>query len=439
MPSGSFLAKVAQIKPFVSKAPAGKKLAFSDGAKHKKHAIYAIETDGSVSTIFSSSDKVIYGGLLHRGRIYVGSGDDGYVYRINPKKLSAELFLKIDEKQAVIMAQDEDKMLIGSGNEGRFYSVGPELATTGTFTSEVKKLPHNAQFGSLSYLCDNSEGAKLTFETRSGYTDFPDDSWSPWCACETTTDEQCVRSVCPAGRFFQYRVSFKKTEEETAPFSLHQVEALYRPFNLPPRIESIEVSLPAVALSSNRRELALAASGKSAKSKKGLKPYMRSVKWKVTDPNGDRVLSTVYLRLEGDKHWDKLTEEAIDGTAIVRETLTIPDGTYRLKVVVDDSPQNFEKEVREDSRISNAFVIDNTAPVISSLTALVKKGRHLTIKGTARDSASRILNVEYALNGDYYKALAPKDGLFDNSQEDFTATVKLEKGQKSANDSCESL
>ena len=425
-----FLAKVANIKPFASKAPAGKKVAFEDGAKHKKHAIYSIDPDGSVSTIFSSSDKVLYGALLHRGRIYVGSGDDGYVYRINPKKLSAELFLKIDEKQAVLMGQQDDKLLIGSGNEGRFYSVGPGLATTGSFTSEVKKLPHNAQFGSLAYLCENSQGATLGFETRSGFTHFPDESWSPWYACETTTDEYCVRSVCPSGRFFQYRVTVTKTEEATAPFSLRQVEVLYRPFNLPPRIESIEIKRPAVALSSNRRELALAASGKSSKGKKGMKPYMRSVKWKVKDPNGDKVLSTVFLRLEGEKKWDRLTEEELDGTAIVWETMSIPDGTYRLKVVVADSPHNFENEVRKDTRLSQAFVIDNTSPTVSSLTAIVKKNRQLTINGTARDAASRIINVEYALNGDYYKALEPKDGLFDSSQEDFTATIKLKRGKK---------
>ena len=73
--------------------------------------------------------------------------------------------------------------------------------------------------------------------------------------------------------------------------------------------------------------------------------------------------------------------------------------------------------------------MDNSAPEITALTAVVKKGRKLHISGTARDSASRILNVEYSLNGDYYKALGPKDGLFDSSQEDFTAVIKLKRGK----------
>ncbi len=70
-------------------------------------------------------------------------------------------------------------------------------------------------------------------------------------------------------------------------------------------------------------------------------------------------------------------------------------------------------------RISEPFLIDNTPPEVKELEVTEKT----TIKGVAYDDTSRILQIEYSLDGEDWIDIFPEDDIFDSKKETFEFTI----------------
>jgi hypothetical protein len=407
------------------------KVPFSDGFGKSKQAVYAIDTSGNVRTVLASNDDVFFSVALFKNKIYCGSGNKGFIYEIDPATLRSKRLLKLNSEQVTTLVATKNALVAATSNEGRIYVIKTSQEKEGNYVSEIKQLPFSADFGTITWYLKNGDNSTIQAESRSGFTEKPDETWSPWSKARKLKNGTRSITNSPAARYFQYKLILnhpgKEAGKERDIPEVDMIEVCYQPHNLSPHIHAIVIQRPPVALRSSRNELSVIASKQPLQKVKGLKTYMRSVQWKLSDPNNDLLLSDIHLQLDGDSEWDKLMDEPTEGNAIVWETMSIPDGVYRLKITVDDSPSNLPQHVKSYERISEPFMVDNTPPRFRNIK-VSQQGAELLIQADAFDESSRILNGEYSLNGNYFLPLSAEDGIFDHTWEKINHKVTLKDG-----------
>ena len=99
-----------------------------------------------------------------------------------------------------------------------------------------------------------------------------------------------------------------------------------------------------------------------------------------------------------------------------------PDGDYRLRVTASDLPSNPPADALSASMVSDPFLIDNTPPAISGLTASVASSK-LHAAWRAADALSDIKKAEYSLDGGDWTLVAPVTGLSDSHQLSYDLTL----------------
>ena len=91
-------------------------------------------------------------------------------------------------------------------------------------------------------------------------------------------------------------------------------------------------------------------------------------RWLASDPNGDGMIYTVEIRGEKETQW-KLLKDKVAEKYLSWDSTAFPDGEYRLRVTASDAPGNPPAETLTARMESAPFVIDNTPPKITGLTA----------------------------------------------------------------------
>jgi hypothetical protein len=150
-------------------------------------------------------------------------------------------------------------------------------------------------------------------------------------------------------------------------------------------------------------------------------------RWLASDPNSDAMIYTVEIRGEKETQWkvlkDKVTEKYLswDSTAF-------PDGEYRLRVTASDAPGNPPAEALTARMESAPFVIDNTPPKITGLTA-ARNGARLQVRWHAADDLNRLGKAEYSLDGGDWTVVAPVTKLSDSTELDYDLGVDAGPGE----------
>jgi len=146
-----------------------------------------------------------------------------------------------------------------------------------------------------------------------------------------------------------------------------------------------------------------------------------NVKWEVDNPDKDDLRYRVFYRLENQQIWrDALKpNEIFTQTSLNWETISLPEGLYRLKVEATDEMVNAPDKVTRHALESGLVLVDNTAPVFKTLSM---NGRKLT--GEASDGLGPIVRIEIALAGtDDWRPINPTDGIYDEASEKFDQDV----------------
>jgi hypothetical protein len=150
---------------------------------------------------------------------------------------------------------------------------------------------------------------------------------------------------------------------------------------------------------------------------------IRSVSWDAADPNGDNLTFQLFIKADDETSWKPLATD-LDDKAYSWDAESFSNGTYRLKLVASDAPDNPEGTAITAERISAPFLIDNVPPVVSDLRSATRAGSArdrttVTVSGTAADRDSRIARIEFSVDGGDWKQVSPDDGIFDSLTEKF--------------------
>jgi hypothetical protein len=151
--------------------------------------------------------------------------------------------------------------------------------------------------------------------------------------------------------------------------------------------------------------------------------------FKGKDGNGDSLVYKVEMRGARRVRWIELADD-VKGDKYTFDSRTVADGRYEVRVTADDKQSNSPATSLVGTRVSDGFVIDNTAPAMVSM-AVVVLGDAATISFKAYDEFTVIGKVSYTVNSnDEWVAVLPDDLIYDTTSEDFTIKVgELEEGE----------
>ena len=162
--------------------------------------------------------------------------------------------------------------------------------------------------------------------------------------------------------------------------AIENVSIAYLPQNNPPVIRSISVTMQAnsaaalkAAASSTSAAYSITVTDTGESSTPAGTPTQTlshgagsqvQITWQADDPDGDRLLYSLYFRGEGEKEW-KLLRMNIPENSLMLDGDVLADGRYYFRVIASDQPSNAANVARTDELVSSPVLIDNTPPVVN--------------------------------------------------------------------------
>jgi hypothetical protein len=442
----------------VTPGGAGRGAAEEKQGERGRAVIYRQSPTGATTRLWRAPENMILAMEPDgKGEILVGTGDKAAIYRLDARG-TANRLVEMSESQVLAIRRTSGGVLIATANPGNIYRFGPDVEANGTITAKPFDAGNVAAWGRLSWQGEHPSGTTIELRTRTGNTEKPDDTWSPWS--EPLTDPEGTAIGSPPARFIQWQATL--TGSRNLSPQLTRVTVPYRQENLAPRIRGVEVSssgdrfLPAENDSPDRVMVTLPSGIQAEFLRPGLPPralrrdevpWLRDVKvanWVAEDPNGDRLKFDLLVRSEGEggdseagkgdraferrAGWSPLAEEVSEQTHAF-PTAGLPDGHYRLKVVASDRPSNPETGALADSLDSTPFLVDNTPPRVTALRVQREGKERLTVTVTVTDELSPVRILEYSLDSRTWETVFPEDGLFDAREERFRFEIDLERAR----------
>jgi hypothetical protein len=142
-----------------------------------------------------------------------------------------------------------------------------------------------------------------------------------------------------------------------------------------------------------------------------------TVAWQAEDPDGDRLVYSVYFRGEGETQW-KLLRGDTHENSVTFDADVLADGKYFFRVVASDREANPPATAREGQLVSAPVMIDNTPPVVT-IAVVRHSGAAAHIEFEAADAASALRRCEYSLDAASWVPVAAADGVIDSLREKF--------------------
>ena len=411
-----------------------------------KGAVYRISPDGVWDELWDSRDDSPYDLTFDQnGAVLVGTGNKGKLYRLEGEPLRPTLVARAPAQQITTFFTDtRGRLLYATANPGKLFRLSTARASRGTYESESHDAQIVATWGALSWRGTTPPGTRVELFTRSGNTDTPDDTWSPWSSAYTKADGSPITS--PKARYLQWRAVL--TGQNASPV-LTSVSAAYLQRNLRPQVRSITIYPPGIVFQKpfsagepdlagfedqttpERKLAAQAAAQSSGASSLGRRTYqkgLQTVAWRADDENDDELVYNVLYRREGEGTW-KTLRKAMSETILVWDTTTVPNGTYFIRIVASDAPSNSAADTLAGEMDSVAFEIDNTPPTVT-IGSVHADGGRTVITFDVRDDHSPIQRVEFSQDGLRWQSVFPVDGISDSLSEHYELTIDGEIGER---------
>ncbi len=418
------------------------------GPRGTKGAVYRIEPDGLWDTVWESSDDTPYDVAFDPGGgVLIGTGAKGKIFRVAGDPPQVTLVGRAPAQQVTqFLSTPEGDTLYVTSNPGKVFRLSPGHADKGTYESDVRDTETVSSWGTISWKGSTPAGSRIELRTRSGNSQTPDDTWSPWSEAYTASEGQQIQS--PKARYLQWQATL--LGKDATPV-LTSVTAAYLQRNLRPYVSSITVYPPGNVFqkpySTGEGEIAgfddgwpdtrpspaaLAAAGSgggtslgSSAPALGRRIYQKGLQtftWKAEDDNDDKMVYDVLYRREGDTTW-KTLKRGLTDQLFVWDTTSVPNGTYVLRIVASDSPSNPPGEALTGEADSTAFDVDNTPPTVR-VTGIRKDGGKTVVSFEASDEDSAIQRMDYSLDATRWRPIYPKDGICDSRLEQFELTLE---------------
>ncbi len=394
----------------------------------EKAAIYRINPDNTVETLWSSKEENVYDLLVRGDDLVFATDGQGRIYRLG-KDRRASLIAQTNEGEAIRLVAAVNGILAATGDLGKLYRLEEGPGANGTFESPVHDSNTVARWGRLSWRGDTPDGARLVLRTRSGNSARPDKTWSEWSAPLADASGSPIPS--PNARFVQWQA------ELSGPASLEGVTLAYLPQNTPPVVRTIAVTAQLSSTAAAARAAAQtqptasytvtvtdtpdAAQPPSAGTP--TQPVTRpaaeqlQIAWQADDPDGDRLAYSLYFRGEDEREWKLLKSNLAENSYSI-DADSLADGRYYFRVVASDAPANPPSTARTAELVSAPTLIDHTPPVVTA-GAPTRSGSRIEIQIDAVDAASPVRRAEYSLDAGPWIPMEPAEGILDSRREHF--------------------
>lgn len=413
--------------------------------------VYRIEKDGVSELLYSSDDEIVFDLLMRSdGNLLMATGAKGKVFSLSPKGFLTVL-VDTSEEQVTRFYESEGTLYVATANVGKVFKVSPQAAAKGTYESPVVDAGMLARWGTISWtIVDAAEAQKVAVYSRQGNTAKPDRTWTGWEGPYTEAGGSPVKGV--ASRYLQWKIEFASDGGAGSLLAqkngVDNVSVTYLQHNQPPRIESVTVHTPGIALTrfpqSNSsggvppggpdgahinsmpkllRELE--SPRVIAPQRKIFIPGARGISWEAKDPNDDILTFSVYLRGASEDSWT-LLKEGVEDSEYTIDGISYPSGSYSVKVVASDAASNPAGMARRHELVSRPFVIDNSLPAIEFGAPRPESGG-LTLSFSVSTAAAPLYQVEYSVDGGTWLVVFSEDGIVDQTREAFVLQLKALK------------
>lgn len=355
-------------------------------------ALLHLESSGAVTTLWDGKKTALLALVKDGDGAVAGTYPSGRLVRAAPGRAAALLADLAEAEASVLVADASGLSAVVTSNPAVLHR-RRSGANRGTFTTAPLDSGAVARWGRVSLA---GRGAK-SIHWRSGETSEPDATWTEWAACGDF--DGAAGATGTTARFVQLRVALEGADAELR-------------------------SLSVVTEAPNRAPILSAFAFGKPKAKETAGPTAhRELSWKVEDPDGDDLVTTVEVQRDGSSRWTALVkEEALAKPGTPWDTTGLPDGLYRVRVTVSDGPSNPVDRARTAVFVSAPERVDNTAPRVTATARTA--GDRLVLEGEASDqTGGQVKGVRVAIDGGPWQALPAKDGLFDSASEAFRATI----------------
>ena len=400
------------------------------GRRGTKGAVYRIASDGLWDTLWSSDADVPYDAVFTTaGTLLVGTGPDGKLYQVSDDPPRTVLLGRAPAQQVMrFLRQADGSLRYATANPGKVVQVTRALAQQGTYESEVRDAETVATWGTIRWRAVTPGGSRIELSSRSGNTAIPNETWSEWSA--PYTDAVGTQIASPKARYLQWRASLFAGDASPV---LTSVTTAYLPRNLRPEVTQITVHPPGMVfqqafstgdppIAGLDNDAAAESTGQAATlGREGYRKGIQTFAWQAADDNGDQLEYAVSYRREGETAWHPLRSDLWD-TVFAWDSSSVPDGTYRVKVTVNDARSNAPDTVLVGERESPVFDIDNSAPRVE-LDAVREEGGLSVLPFTVRDEVSAIQLVEFSQGDEKWRVVYPTDGIPDERVEQFEVVL----------------
>ncbi len=393
-----------------------------------KSALYKINPDSTVETLWSSKDENIYDVVAHsNGELYFATDSQGRIYRLNADRKPA-LIVQTTEGEATRLIESRNGLLASTGDMGKLFRLEDAKTPDGTYESPVHDSGTVARWGRLNW---HGQTGKVSLQTRTGNSARPDRTWSDWSAPITDLQHSLIES--PNARYIQWRAELSGDRPV-----LENVTVAYLPQNNPPVVRSINVTTQApaggaksaVASSANTAAYSITVTDTGETSSAAGTPTQTlsrssgsqiQISWQADDPDGDRLVYALYFRGEEETQWKLLRMNMFENSLLLDGDI-LADGRYYFRVVASDRPSNDRDAARDAELISSPVLIDNTPPVVTFGAPQRNEG-HFEVTVDAADQTSALRRCEYSVDASTWLPVEAVDGVTDSPREQFKIVI----------------
>jgi hypothetical protein len=408
-----------------SQASGGSSATVSEVSGVEKSAIYRISPNGAVETLRTSKEENVYDLMLNGEDIIFSTDDNGRIYRWRDHQTT--LLAEPGNGETTRLFKTNSTLFAAMSNPARLIALGAPGSAASSYQSPVHDSNSVARWGHLQW---HGAGTDLAFRTRTGNTARPDSTWSAWS--DPISDPQHALIKSPVARFVQWRADWPSGSSS----DISTVDIPYLPQNGPPSVHSISVT--SILTNSPQKSGNTAASSSSAysitvtdtgeapaassassatQSVSRLQSTQTQISWQADDPDGDRLVYSLYFRAEEESNWHLIRNRLFENTLLLDPDV-FADGRYFFKVVASDAPANAPELALESNMTSSPVLIDNTPPLVT-LRKITRNGSVLDVDIDGDDKTSPLRLCEYSIDASFWQPVEAVDGVTDSPHERF--------------------
>jgi hypothetical protein len=399
-------------------------------------ALYKISPDGIARNLWGSPEEMIYSLFWNeiKQELVFGTGNEGRIYAIDRNE-KVSLIVQKQAEQIYLLQPHESGIYTLTNNPSNVSLISAEQRFEGEYTSHVLDAKTLASWGRIEWSAEIPSGTTLQFQTRSGNSSEPNQTWSDWSPPYQKIEGEQILN--PKARYLQFKVIFKSQSGKISP-QLHKISLFYLQTNLAPILAKVDL-LPAnevfIKLPDQKEQIQGAEEDITEKaknnektmgyvvSKKAERKGYQTVVWDAADENGDMLVYSIAIRHENESQWRYLKKDW-EEKVFAFDTLSFPDGVYFIKIEAQDKPSNPLGIELQTDKISRPLVIDNSLPLIRNFQ-VSRERNTIKVSFTGLDSFSHIKEVKFLVRPDNWRIVFPTDGICDSREESFNFSVTL--------------